>query len=162
VLQAGGFKEGAIESYIEVSRRHNYEQASTKAANMVELFQFNINRDLSMMDKDERFLLSAYDYVYVRKAPSYFEQKTVSVEGEVQFPGQYSIRSKKERISDVIKRAGGLTIMPMCPEPPCTGALKLRKPDTTTRSVDEFATGKQTGHERLKLSKEDQMAYVDS
>jgi protein involved in polysaccharide export with SLBB domain len=162
VLQAGGFKEGAIESYIEVSRRHNYEQASTKTANMVELFQFNINRDLSMMDKDERFLLSAYDYVYVRKAPSYFEQKTVSVEGEVQFPGQYSIRSKKERISDVIKRAGGLTDHAYVSGASLYRRIEIEETDTTTRSVDELQRENKQTMERLKLSKEDQMAYVDS
>ena len=162
VLQAGGFKEGASESYIEISRRHNYQQASTKTSNMVELFQFNINRDLSMMDKDERFLLSAYDYVYVRKAPSYFEQKTVSVEGEVQFPGQYSIRSKKERISDVIKRAGGLTDHAYVSGASLYRRIEIEETDTTTRSMEELQLENKQSMERLKLSKEDQMAYLDS
>lgn len=109
VLEAGGFKEAASESFIEVARRHSYERAASMDGDLVDLFQFKIDRSLKLSDNDKNFVLSPFDYVYVRKAPSYFEQKTVTIEGEVMYPGDYSIRSKSERISDLIRRSGGLT-----------------------------------------------------
>ncbi|MDP4277624.1 MAG: SLBB domain-containing protein, partial [Bacteroidota bacterium] len=109
IFQAGGLREAASESFIEISRRHSHEKAASRNSDLVDLFQFNIHRDLKLAKENERFELAPFDYVYIRKAPSYFEQKTVTIEGEVQYPGQYSIRSKNERVSDVLKRAGGLT-----------------------------------------------------
>jgi len=108
VFLAGGFKEAASESYIEISRRHNYQEATKERNEMVKLFRFDIDRKLKINDTLENFILEPYDYVYVRRAPSYFEQKTVSIQGEVLYPGKYSISSKDERISDLIQRAGGL------------------------------------------------------
>jgi len=108
IFLAGGLKEAASESYIEISRRHNHEEATKERNDMVQLFRFNIDRNLGLQDSVGHFILKPYDYVYVRRAPSYFEQKTVSIDGEVLYPGQYSISSKDERISDLIRRAGGL------------------------------------------------------
>jgi len=109
IFQSGGLKETASESFIELSRRHSYETAASPNNNLVELFQFKIFRDLRLSSEDKNFFLAPYDYVYVRRAPSYFDQKTVTIEGEVLYPGQYSISSKNERISDLIRRSGGLT-----------------------------------------------------
>lgn len=109
IFLAGGLKESASESYIEISRRHDYETASKQTEKLVDLFTLKVTRDLKLVDEEKSFLLLPYDYIYVRKAPSYFEQKTVSIEGEVLYPGPYSIQSKDERISDLIKRCGGLT-----------------------------------------------------
>jgi protein involved in polysaccharide export with SLBB domain len=75
---------------------------------LVKLYQFNIDRELKLESKDDMFTLAPFDYIYVRKAPSYHVQRTVSISGEVRYPGAYSIGSKNERISDLIKRAGGL------------------------------------------------------
>src|SRR5690606_11204614 len=50
-----------------------------------------------------------FDKVVVRTAPGYETQKTVWVEGEVLYPGEYTIMRKDERISDIIKRAGGFS-----------------------------------------------------
>jgi protein involved in polysaccharide export with SLBB domain len=76
---------------------------------IAKLYQFNIDRELNIDQKADTFLLKPFDYIYVRKAPSYHEQRTVFIKGEVRYPGVYSIGSKKERISDLISRAGGLT-----------------------------------------------------
>jgi len=132
IFQAGGLKEGASESFIEVSRRHNYDDAAKKTVNMIQLYQFKVNRDLRLGDQDERFILSPFDYVYVRKAPSYFEQKTISIEGEVLYPGQYSIHSKKERISDIIQRAGGLTEHAYVNGASLYRRVEVEEQDTTT------------------------------
>ena len=124
IFQAGGLKEAASESFIEISRRHSYERAASLSNDLVELYQFDISRSLKLADDDARFVMKPFDYVYIRKAPSYFEQKTVTIEGEILYPGQYSIRSKTERISDLIRRAGGLT-----PHAYVDGATLFRKVD---------------------------------
>jgi protein involved in polysaccharide export with SLBB domain len=108
IFKVGGFKESASESYIELARRRNHEESSQLSDEIVKLFQFDIDRELKLDSKDESFLLHPFDYIYVRRAPSYHEQRTVSISGEVHYPGAYSIRSKNERISDLVKRAGGL------------------------------------------------------
>lgn len=124
IFQAGGLKEAASESFIEISRRHSYERAASPSNDLVELYQFDISRSLKLADDDARFVMKPFDYVYIRKAPSYFEQKTVTIEGEILYPGQYSIQSKTERISDLIRRAGGLT-----PHAYVDGATLFRKVD---------------------------------
>ena len=109
VLMAKGLNEAASESYIEVARRNSYEKASEMSNEMVSLFKFEIDRDLKLKNEEEDFILQPFDYVYVRRAPSYFTQRSVTITGEVMYPGDYSIGSKNERVSDLIKRAGGLT-----------------------------------------------------
>lgn len=108
IFQAGGFTEAASESYIELARRHSYEESDKVSDEIAKLFQFNIDRELKLENNAESFLLSPFDYIYVRRAPSYHEQRTVHISGEVRYPGAYSISSKNERISDLITRAGGL------------------------------------------------------
>ena len=108
IYLAEGFTEAASESFIEVSRRHDYEEASSETDEMVEVYTQNINRNLKLDTEDESFVLKPFDNIYVRRAPSYYAQQTVSISGEVLYPGSYSIKSKTERVSDLLKRAGGL------------------------------------------------------
>lgn len=109
IFLAGGFNEAASESFIEVSRRHDYQKAATETNEMVNIFSMNIDRDLQLDSEDESFVLRPYDNIYIRRAPSYFTQQTVNIQGELIYPGSYSIKSKTERISDLLKRAGGLS-----------------------------------------------------
>lgn len=109
IFKAGGFTEAASQSYIELSRRHTYEEALQMTDEIVKLYQFDIDRDLNLDEEGEKFPLKPFDYIYVRRAPSYHEQRTVTISGEVKYPGQYSISSKNERISDLIVRSGGFT-----------------------------------------------------
>ncbi|MGV8092797.1 MAG: SLBB domain-containing protein [Mangrovibacterium sp.] len=109
IFLAQGMTEAASESYVEVARRNTYEEASIINSKMASLFQFKIDRDLSIDQQDASFKLEPFDQVYIRKAPSYEAQKTVFIRGEVKYPGEYSISSKNERISNLIKRAGGVT-----------------------------------------------------
>ena len=106
---AGGFTEAASESFIELARRRDRQLASEVSDELASLYQFTIGRDLVINQEDARFKIQPYDYIYVRKAPSYNVQKTVTIQGEVVYPGPYSISSKDERVSDLIKRSGGLT-----------------------------------------------------
>lgn len=123
ILMAKGFTEAASESFIEVSRRNSYAKASELTQDMVTLYRFDISRDLTMTREGESFILQPFDYVYVRRAPSYFEQRSVIITGEVMYPGDYSIGSKNERVGDLINRAGGLT-----PDAYVKGAMMIRTP----------------------------------
>ena len=109
IFLAGGMTEAASQSYIEVARRNTYEEAQEINTKLVSLYTFNISRDLQLNDNDSEFVLAPFDQVYIRQAPSYASQKTVTILGEVKYPGPYSIRDKNERIADLLKRAGGLT-----------------------------------------------------
>jgi len=53
--------------------------------------------------------LDAYDNVLIFRQPDFELQRTVTITGEVMFPGTYALRSKDERLADIVHRAGGLT-----------------------------------------------------
>ncbi|BBE18895.1 polysialic acid transport protein [Aquipluma nitroreducens] len=130
IFKAGGFTEAASESFIELARRHNYAESNLMSDELVKLYQFNIDRKLNLDAKGDTLHLQPFDYIYVRKAPSYHQQRTVFITGEVRFPGAYSIGSKKERISDLIKRSGGLT-----PDAFIKGArMKRSNPDSIQKA----------------------------
>jgi protein involved in polysaccharide export with SLBB domain len=50
-----------------------------------------------------------YDNVLIMRQPNWELQRTAVVAGEVRYPGRYSLKTKTEKITDLIKRAGGLT-----------------------------------------------------
>jgi len=108
IFKAGGFREQADISVVEVSRRLSYEEAAKVTDKMNDIFQFALTRDLRLSPTDAAFKLMPFDEVYVRRAPGYGDQGTVMVTGEVIYAGTYAISDKKEKISNVIKRAGGL------------------------------------------------------
>lgn len=103
VFMAGGFKQGAAAGRIEVARRLYNDQ---NAEATVQIFDLSINQDLSIVEKS--FVLQPFDQVYIRALANYQPQQTVTIEGEVNYPSRYVIKSKTERISDLIERAGGL------------------------------------------------------
>ena len=54
-------------------------------------------------------VLKPYDNILIFRQPNWELQRTVVVSGEVRYPGTYSLKTKTEKISDLIQRAGGLT-----------------------------------------------------
>ena len=62
-----------------------------------------------VVDGDRSFTLEPYDDVYVRRSPAYQPQRNVLIEGEVLFPGNYAMSTKNQRISELVKAAGGVT-----------------------------------------------------
>lgn len=107
IVQAGGFRESASGSRIEISRRVTNADIQSQSAQIAEIFQVHADKGLSKQDQD--FVLMPFDRVVVRTSTGYETQKRVRIVGEVLFPGWYDINRKDERISDLIKRAGGLT-----------------------------------------------------
>ena len=108
LIRSGGLRESASGSMVEVARR--VKALDDRETNQTaEIFKFSIHKDLELTHEDARFSLMPYDQVFIRKSPGYEPQATVKVEGEVIYPGLYAIKTKNERISDLVQRAGGLT-----------------------------------------------------
>jgi protein involved in polysaccharide export with SLBB domain len=107
IQMAGGFREGATPNRVEVSRRVKNSDATSEGARTAEVFVVNIDQNLNLVGSP--FILKPFDIVTVRNSEGYEVQKQVKLEGEVLYPGLYTITQKNERISDIIKRAGGLT-----------------------------------------------------
>ncbi|OZI07544.1 sugar transporter [Siphonobacter sp. BAB-5385] len=108
VTLAGGFAEGAVSSRIEVSRRIKQEDTTAKLKANIQVFTLSIDKDLKITSQEKVFTLQPYDVIYVRTDPAYEAQKLVEIVGEVNYPGNYAIQRKDERLVDLIKRAGGL------------------------------------------------------
>lgn len=109
IIQAGGLLESASFARLEVARRIRNNMATNTSNQIAEVFQFPITLDLKLEEAANKFVLQPFDQVFIRRSPGYEVQSLVRVEGEVAFPGLYSIANKNERISDLIKRTGGLT-----------------------------------------------------
>ena len=54
-------------------------------------------------------VVQPYDNVLILRQPNWELQRTAVLAGEVRYPGRYTLTTKTERITDLIKRAGGLT-----------------------------------------------------
>jgi protein involved in polysaccharide export with SLBB domain len=107
IQQAGGFREGATPNRIEVSRRVKNSDATSSSARTAEVFTINVDPQLRILGP--KFILKPFDLIAVRSSEGYQVQKQVKLEGEVLYPGVYTITNKNEKISDLVKRAGGLT-----------------------------------------------------
>lgn len=108
VLQAGGLTDEASIMKVDVARRISNKQALTTPDTIAHTFTFAL-KDGFVIDGEQGFLLQPYDEVYVRKSPGFFKQQNVTVEGEVLFTGTYTLERKTQRLSDIIKQAGGPT-----------------------------------------------------
>ncbi|RPA68443.1 polysaccharide biosynthesis protein [Cyclobacteriaceae bacterium YHN15] len=104
VLKAGGFKESATSSKIEIARRVK-DDISGKLA---EIILLDIDRDLRVSGARSTEPLQPFDHVMIRRSPGFQREQLVRVDGEAYFPGEFAIAHADERISDIIKRAGGL------------------------------------------------------
>ena len=109
IFKAGGLTEAASGSFLEVARRLDYNEAEQMTDQSSHIFQFNIGRDLALSAEDSKFFLKPFDQVFIFKAPSFTTSNVVSIRGEVKYAGNYYLQKKNERISEILKRAGGLT-----------------------------------------------------
>jgi protein involved in polysaccharide export with SLBB domain len=107
IIQANGFAEGASAKRIEIARRVNNSDPNKKNATVAQVF--NIDVDSMLKYSTTSFKLQPFDQVSVYGLPGYERQRTVKIEGEVLYPGDYTIDAKSEKISSLVKRAGGLT-----------------------------------------------------
>lgn len=107
VLQAGGLKQTASTVKVDVSRRIVNPKALTTDSVIARTYTFAL-KDGFVIDGTPGFKLMPFDEVHVRKSPGYYKQQNVVVEGEVMFSGTYALSKKNQRLSDLIKSAGGV------------------------------------------------------
>ena len=104
ITKARGFKESASNANIEIARRVKDEVGGEIA----EILTISIDGNLRISEEEKNVILAPFDHVFVRKSPGFQPEKIVYVEGEVFYPGGFTLEKRDERISDVLKRAGGL------------------------------------------------------
>ena len=109
VLQAGGLTNAASLAKVDVSRRIIEPNATEAGDTLAFTYSFSLNPDFTIPQGETPFTLQPFDEVYIRRSPNYNEQQNVTIEGEVQFKGNYTLTSSNQRLSEIIKQAGGLT-----------------------------------------------------
>ncbi|PCJ22121.1 MAG: hypothetical protein COB04_01325 [Gammaproteobacteria bacterium] len=97
ILASGGYQESAYKLRAEITRSKVVD-GKYQEYERVEI-------DLS---KSKMIRLQSKDQLYIKKIPNWADKTTVSIEGEVRFPGTYPI-FKGDTISDLLDRAGGFT-----------------------------------------------------
>ena len=108
IVQAGGLLDGASTVRVEVARRLKDAKSTTPSNDVGKVYTFSLKEGL-VVDGDAGFELAPFDVVEVRRSPGYQSQQRVRLEGEVVFSGGYTLIKKNERLSDLVKRAGGIT-----------------------------------------------------
>jgi len=148
IFLGGGFKESAARSFVEVARRIDPDSAASDI-HSAQIFNFSISADLSLSSEASKFDLAPFDLVVIRRNPFFNEQEIVEVEGEAKFPGKYVLEKKDERISDVLKRAGGLT------------RYAYTKGATLIRRTEYFVQDEFGGNDAAKLKRESLEAVLE-
>ena len=129
VVQAGGLLDGASTVRVDVSRRLKDPKSLEPANELGRIHTFSL-KDGLVVDGPAGFELEPYDVVDVRRSPGYRPQRRVVLEGEVVFSGNYTLARKNERLSDLVRRAGGLT-----PDAYARGARLVRLMNDEERAV---------------------------
>ncbi len=107
ILQAGGLTDNASTVKVDVARRMIDPEATTSTMEIAKTYSFSIKPGFEF-DGDKSFTLQPYDAVSVRRSPVSVDPFRVRVEGEIAFEGFYTLEQKNQRLSDVVKAAGGV------------------------------------------------------
>ena len=107
IVQAGGLTDNASTVKVDVARRMIDPEATTSTMEIAKTYSFSIKPGFEF-DGDKSFTLQPYDAVSVRRSPVSVEPFRVRVEGEIAFEGFYTLEQKNQRLSDVVKAAGGV------------------------------------------------------
>lgn len=108
IMRAGGLQEGASEAKVDISRRITDKNATGIQSKIAETYTISL-KDGLVVDGERGFVLQPNDIVDVRFSPTFVTQRRVQIEGEVPFPGSYTLSNRTERLSDLVKRAGGVS-----------------------------------------------------
>ena len=107
ILQAGGLKENASTVKVDVARRVSNPKALVADSVIARTYTLEL-KDGFVIDGEPGFTLMPFDEVYVRQSPGYYKQQNVIIDGEVMFGGSYTLSKKDQRLSDLVKMAGGV------------------------------------------------------
>jgi protein involved in polysaccharide export with SLBB domain len=106
VLMAGGFTYAANKN-IEVGRLVKYGD-KVENNQVTTIYKTEINGDLSFNPGQENIVLQPLDVITITKKVGYTLPEVITISGQVQSAGKYTLSSRVERVSDIVKRAGGL------------------------------------------------------
>ena len=150
IIQAGGPTEAASLVKIDVARRITNPNATEADDQIAQTFSFKLTPDFTISGQPD-FTLKPFDEVYVRRSPNYTEQQNVTIEGEVQFEGTYALSNKGQRLSEVIKQAGGLTKRAY---PEGTKLLRLMTPEERDQMETMLRTAQRnSGNDTIDVKK---------
>jgi protein involved in polysaccharide export with SLBB domain len=127
IYLAGGFNYAAANAKIEIVRQSDPIDPVYWIPTKTLVYTTTVPVDLSADKETERFKLVPYDQVFVRTNPDYVPIKVVELKGAIMFPGGYTLMGNGEKLSSVIRRAGGLK-----PEAFAEGASFLRKQEDSS------------------------------
>lgn len=108
IVLAGGLTDMASMGKVDVSRRIRDPKATQKSNRIAESFTFSL-KDGLVIDGEPGFVLQPYDVVHVRRSPAYSTARNITVTGEVNYEGSFTLEGKDMRLSDAVAMAGGLT-----------------------------------------------------
>jgi protein involved in polysaccharide export with SLBB domain len=106
ILQAGGFTDAAYKS-IEIARLIERDSIAAGDTRASEIINTEIDGDLASTNAN--LPLRPYDVITIRRKAGYLIPESVQVSGQVQYPGPYALNNRSERVSSLLKRAGGYT-----------------------------------------------------
>lgn len=108
ITEAGGLQKSASLENVEIARRITSGADQDNPNQIARIYQYTLSDGLAI-GESQPFVLEPYDVVTIHPNPLYFTQARVSINGEVLYKGSYVLAEKGETISELIKRAGGLT-----------------------------------------------------
>ena len=106
ILMAGGFTYAANKQ-VEVARQVQFED-KVNSNKVATILRTEINGDLSFNPGQENFVLQPMDVVTITKKVGFVKPEVVSISGQVQSTGKYTLSSRVDRVSDIVRRSGGL------------------------------------------------------
>jgi protein involved in polysaccharide export with SLBB domain len=106
LVQAGGLT-GSASKRVEIARMIKSDEIDDANPSRVQLFNLEITAESNEQIKN--FELKPFDVVNIRRMAVYEKPEMVTVSGAVNYTGKYVLANKKEKIYDIIQRAGGLT-----------------------------------------------------
>jgi len=104
IITAGGFSVGAALNRVEVFRTTIYPDLPLS----LELITLELDSDYNVISPAGGYTLKPYDQIVVRQTPGFQLNRTVEINGEVEYPGVYPLESRQVHLSDIISEAGGL------------------------------------------------------
>jgi len=144
LVLAGGLS-GSASKRVEVARMIKSEEIDDNNPKKVELINLEISA--SNNEQAKNFTLQPFDVVNIRKMAVYEKPEMVTINGAVNYTGKYVLVNKKDKIYDVILRAGGLTSLADIE------GVKIKRPIDTKQIQD-------IRNINLKLDKKDSIQNV--
>ena len=106
ILKARGFNKTAAKTRVEISRK--LKDSNADKSKLSQVIVVDISKEFDDLENENNIMLSPFDHITVRTNPNFNEKQFVYVDGQVNYPGLYAIESKSERVSDLLKRSGGV------------------------------------------------------